>query len=145
MTSQRFFKADLTLCNIAMSYQPINTVQPTLKCLLGNFFIFNLFDVKSLFSEDHIFCKQKRAAVYGCRSLVLDFKLTRENDDLLSSRHKFIFEVPHPVQEYTKTWILDKRYQTNTFCTFWGTWSASALRYLGLDHFGRYRTKICEI
>ena len=117
LTSQRCLKADLTLRNIVMLYQPINTVQPTLKSLLGNFFIFNFFDVKSLFSENHIFRKQKRTAVYGCGSLVLDFKLTPENDDLLSSRHKYIFEVPHPVQEYTKTRILDKRYQTNTFCT----------------------------
>ena len=29
-------------------------------------------------------------AVYGHVSLVSDFKLTRENDDLLSSRHKFL-------------------------------------------------------
>ena len=50
--------------------------------------------------------------------LVSDFKLTRENDDLLSSRHKYIFEVPHPVQEYTKMRIPDKRYRTNTVRTF---------------------------
>ena len=53
-----------------------------------NLFIFNLFDVKYLFSENYIFCKQKRMAVYGLASLVSDFKLTWENDDLLSSRHK---------------------------------------------------------
>ena len=35
------------------------------------------------------------------RILVSDFKLTRENDDLLSSRYKYIFQVLHPVQEYT--------------------------------------------
>ena len=44
-------------------------------------FIFNLF----LFSENHIFRKQKRTAVYGRASLVLDFELTGENDDLLPS------------------------------------------------------------
>ena len=34
-----------------------------------NLFIFNLFDVKFLFSENHIFRKQKRTAVYGRASL----------------------------------------------------------------------------
>ena len=67
---------------------------------------------------------------YGRVSLVSDFKLTRENDDLLSSRHKSIFEVPHPVQEYTKMRISDRRYRTNTVRTFWDTPSTSALRYL---------------
>ena len=61
-----------------------------------------LFDIKFLFSEKYIFRKQKRAAVSRHASLVLDFKLTRENDDLLYSRHREIFEVPHPVHEYTK-------------------------------------------
>ena len=57
-------------------------------CLTLNIYLFsfNLFDVKFLFSENHIFRKQTRLAVYGCASLVSDFKLTRENDDLLSSR-----------------------------------------------------------
>ena len=47
-----------------------------------------LFDVKFLFSEKYIFCKQNRTAVYGRASLVLGFKLTGKNDDLLSSRYK---------------------------------------------------------
>ena len=55
---------------------------------------------------------------YGCASLVSNLKLTQENDDLLSSRHKSIFEVSHDVQEYTKMWIPNKRYGTYTFCTF---------------------------
>ena len=101
-----------------------------------NFFIFNLFDVKFLFSENNVFCKQKRMAVYGHTSLFSDLKLTRENDDQLSSRHIWIFEVPHPVQEYTKMQLPGKRYQTNTVRSF---------EVLGSDHFGRYRTKICEI
>ena len=54
---------------------------------------------------------------YGRVSLVWDFKLTWENDDLLSST-QLIFEVPHPVQEYTKMWIPDKRYQANMVCNF---------------------------
>ena len=36
-------------------------------CLTLNIklFIFKLFDVKFLFSENHVFCKQKRTALYG--------------------------------------------------------------------------------
>ena len=44
-----------------------------------------LFDIKILFSQKHTFRKQKRTAVYGRASLVLSCKLTRKNDDLLSS------------------------------------------------------------
>ena len=50
-------------------------------CLTLNIklFIFKLFDVKFLFSENYVFRKQKRMAVYGlCASLVSDFKFTRE-------------------------------------------------------------------
>ena len=43
----------------------------------------------------------------------LDFKLTRENDELLSSRYKYIFEVLHPLHKYTKMRVPDKRYRTN--------------------------------
>ena len=49
-------------------------------------FSFKLFDVKCLFSENHVIRKQKRTAClwsYGRAFLVSDFKLTRENDDLL--------------------------------------------------------------
>ena len=46
-----------------------------------NLFIFNMFDIKFLFYEKHVFRKQKRTAVYGRSFLVSDFKLTRENDD----------------------------------------------------------------
>ena len=46
-------------------------------------------DVKLLFSDIFvIFRKEKRTAVYKSTSLVLDFKLTRENDNLLSLRYK---------------------------------------------------------
>ena len=75
---------------------------------------FQLFNVKCLFSKKHIFCKQKRMAVYGCMSLVSDFKLTQENDAMLSFRHRYIFVVPHPAQEYTKMRIPNKRYQKLT-------------------------------
>ena len=68
--------------------------------------------------KKRIFCKQNRIPVYGRTSLVSDFKLTRENDDLQSSRYKYIFEVPHPLHEYTKMRIPNRRYQTNTVRTF---------------------------
>ena len=41
--------------------------------------------INCLFSENHIFRKQIRMTVYGRPSLVLDFKLTWKNDDLLPS------------------------------------------------------------
>ena len=34
-SSMLFFNVDLTLCDVATSYQPKNNVEPTLKCLLG--------------------------------------------------------------------------------------------------------------
>ena len=52
-----------------------------------------LFDVKFWFSEKHVIRKQKRKGVYGCASFVPDFKLTRKNDDVLSSRNRYVFEV----------------------------------------------------
>ena len=57
----------------------------------------------------------------------------------------FYFELPHLAINDTKMQIPDKKYRTYTVCTFWGTWSVSALRYLGLDHFVRMRTKVCGI
>ena len=50
-----------------------------------------LFDVKFLFSENHVFRKQKRTTLYGLMDARPKFrilKLTRKNDDLLSLRHK---------------------------------------------------------
>ena len=86
--------------------------------------------------------KQKRTPVFGRASVFSDFKLTRENDDLLSLWHKLIFKEPHPVQEYIIIQIPNKRYQTNTVHNFWSTLGTSALRNLGVDHFGSHRTKI---
>ena len=53
-------------------------------------FIFKLFDVKFLFWESCLSQREENGCLwtYGRASLVSDFKLTRENDDLLSSRHK---------------------------------------------------------
>ena len=56
-------------------------------CLTLNIklFIFKMSDVKFLFSENHIFCQQKKTAClwsYGRASLVSDFKPTLENNDL---------------------------------------------------------------
>ena len=52
-----------------------------------NLFIFNCFTSNFCFRKN-IFRKQKRTAVYGRASVVSDFKLTRENNDLLSARYK---------------------------------------------------------
>ena len=48
-----------------------------------NFVHLQQLGVKFLFSKNPIFCKKKRTAVYGRASLVLDFKPTREIDELL--------------------------------------------------------------
>ena len=53
-----------------------------------------------------------------------------------------IKDVPHPGHKYSKMQIPGKRYRTYTVHTFCGTWSTSALRYLGVDHFDRIGTKI---
>ena len=103
-----------------------------------------LFDVKFLFSEKHIFGKLKKTpAVCGLASVFSDFKLTRENDDLFSSRRKYIFEVPHPVHEYTVMRIPNKSIRQTWFVLF-EVLSLEVLEVLGVDHFSRYRTKIYE-
>ena len=64
-----------------------------------------LFEVKFLFSEKHIFHKQKRTAVHGHASVVLDVKLNQGNDDTGKwswDTNKF-FMVTRSVHEYTKT------------------------------------------
>ena len=45
-------------------------------CLTLNIklFIFKLFDVTFLFSENHVFRKQKRTAVYGVRTRIHSFR-----------------------------------------------------------------------
>ena len=89
-------------------------------CLTSNINLFNFNCLTSsfCFPKNIFFCKQKRTDVYGRASLVLGFQLNRENDDLLSSRHKEIFEVQHPVHEHAKLQIPDKRYRTNTRLEF---------------------------
>ena len=82
-TSSVAFEVLIINCQIYL----INLLIFNCLTLTINLFI-NLFYVKFLFSKNHIFCKQKRTAVYGRASLVSDFELTRKNDDLLSSRHK---------------------------------------------------------
>ena len=88
-------------------------------CLTSNINLFN-FDclTSNLFSEEHIFRKQNRTVVYGRASLVSGFQLTRGNDDLLSSRHKQISAVPHPMHQHTKMRTSNKRYRTNTRLKF---------------------------
>ena len=46
-------------------------------CLTLNIklFIFNLFGVKLLFSKNHVFCKQKRTALYGLMDMRLQFRI----------------------------------------------------------------------
>ena len=91
-----------------------------------------LFGPKLLFSEKHIFRKQKRMAVCERASIFSGFKLCRENYELLSLRHKWIFKVRHPLHDLLEcgfptkgiqlTWFV--LYPTNMVRTFWGTWGA---------------------
>ena len=80
----RFYKSvHLQLFNVKYKFVYLQLFNVKYK-----FIQLQLFDVKFLFSEEHIFRKQKRTDVYGRASLVSGFQLNRENDDLLSSRHK---------------------------------------------------------
>ena len=108
-----------------------------LNCLTSNISLFNFNSLTSNFSFGKTCVLY---AAYGRASLVSGFKFNRKNDDLLSSRYYYLYE-----HEYAKMQIPNKRYRTNTACTFRGTGDASAARYFGLDHFSRYDTKICGI
>ena len=77
-----------------------------------------MFDIKFWFSKKHIFLKQKKLAVCGHVSLVLDFKLTQENDDLLSLRHEYMLRYHTLVIKDNEMRISDKRYQNSTVRTF---------------------------
>ena len=101
-----------------------------------------LFDVKFLFFEKHIFCKQKKTAAYRRVSLFWILNLLRKMMTCyIWGADKFL---RHCIlcMSILKCVFGSKRYRTNTVRTLWGTWSASALHYLGVDHFGRSRTKI---
>ena len=109
-----------------------------------NLFILNLFYVKCLFSENQVFGKDKKMAVYGCALLVLGFEFPGRKVicylwDLWFLRYLTLFKSKlkcgFPTKGIKLTW----------FVLFSGTRSGSAFRYFGLDHFRRYLTKICKI
>ena len=90
---ENFVSYDMLKCNIGGTNNQLrNRFCKLLHLQLFNakykFVQFELFDVKFLFPEKHIVRKQKRIVFYGCTSLVSGFKITRKNDDLLSSRQK---------------------------------------------------------
>ena len=106
-------------------------------CLTSDIYKFvhiQLFDVKFLFSENHILCKQKRTAVYWRASLVSGFKLIQKNDDLLSLRYKSIFEVPNRILK----WVFPTKGIKLTRFVLFGILRVPQV-------WGRPRTKICEI
>ena len=84
-------------------------------------------DFCSFFADIQLQRMAERTSVFS------DFKLTRENDDLLSSRRKYIFE-------YTIMRIPNKSIRQTWFVLF----EVLSLELLGVDHFSRYRTKIYE-
>ena len=75
-----------------------------------NLFIFNCLTSNFCFPENIFFAsrreqedkKEEENGYLWTRILSSDFKLTQENDDLLSLKHKEVVEVVHPVLEYTK-------------------------------------------
>ena len=76
-----------------------------------NLFSFNCLTSIFCFPKNIFFASRREPMFMDARS---GFQLKQENDDLLSSRHKYIFEVPHPLHEHTKMQIPGKRYRTNT-------------------------------
>ena len=122
-------------------------------CLTLNIklFIFRFFDVKFLFSENHVFHKQKRTAVYG----VMD---TRPQFRILNSLRKMVTCCLRYMNKFLRYRTLCKsllkyRFPTKGIELTWFLLFEILLRYseyisfdaLGLDHFGRFGTKICEI
>ena len=85
------------------------------------FFQFQTFDIKFWFSVKVYPPETEKNGCYGRVSLASGLKRTWENDDLLSWRHKYIFEVPHLVVKDTKIQIPNKRYRTCTVCIFYST------------------------
>ena len=71
-----------------------STLEKAFMKLWGNCFKSLTFKFKFCSSSNlwgEISRKQKRATIYGCASLVSDFKVTRENDDLLhKNTNKFL-------------------------------------------------------
>ena len=116
-------------------------------CLTLNIklFIFKLFDVKFLFSENHVFRKQKKTAVYGVMSarpqiLILNSlgkMMTcnlREINKFLRYHTKSILKCGFPTKGIKLTRLYFLRY-----------WEYLSFETLGLDHFGRFGTKIFKI
>ena len=66
------------------------------------------------------FANRKEQLVYGVMDVRPYFPILNSPEKMMtcSSRHKEIFEVPHPVQEYTKMRIPDNRNRTDTVRIF---------------------------
>ena len=109
-------------------------------------FIFKLFDVKFLFSENRLSQTEENGCLwtYGCASLVRISNSPRKIwPAIFETLINFWSTAPC---EYTKIRTPNKRYRTNMVRTFWGTPSTSALSLdLGLNHLGSFGTKISEI
>ena len=102
-------------------------------------FIFKFFNVKSLFSENHVFRKQKITAVYGVMDTHPQFQILNQPGRIITCYFRDI----NKFLRYRTLCrnILKCRFQTKgieltPFVTF---------EVVGLDHFGRFGTKICKI
>ena len=102
-------------------------------------FIFKFFNVKFLFSENHVFRKQKRTAVYGVMDTRPQFQILnppgRMTTCCLRDINKFL-RYRTLCRKIIKCRFQAKDIELTPFVTF---------EVVGLDHFGRFGTKICEI
>ena len=85
-------------------------------CLTSNINLFNFssFSSNFCFPKNIFFASRRERMFMDVPLFYSGFQLNRENNDLLSSRHKQTFEVPHHVHKHTKLKIPVKRYRTNT-------------------------------
>ena len=114
-------------------------------------FIFKLFDVKFLFSENHVFRKQKRTAVYGVMDARPQFRILNSLGKMMTCYlrdiNKFL-RYRTLCKSILKYGFPTKGIELTRFALFEILLRYSkylSLEALGLDEFGRFGRKICKI
>ena len=118
-------------------------------CLTLNIklFIFKLFDFKFLFSENHLFRKQKRTTIYGLTDVRPQFRILNSPGKMMTP---YLCEINKFLRYRTlcKS-ILKRGFPTEgiklTCFVLFEVLGVPQLQVLGLDHFSRFGKKICEI
>ena len=125
----------------------INCSSSTVLTLNIKLFIFNLFDVKFLFSKNHVFRIQKRTAVYGLMDAHPQIRI-------LNSPGKMMNCNPRDINRFLRyctlcTSILKYGFPTKGIelhgSYFLRYWKYLSFEIHGVDHFGRFGTKTWEI